>query len=98
MPDHGAHRSGTGGLDDRAAVNPGRTKVLIQTLAVGIQAGQVDEIDLMEITQLQFSLHLQRVMLGQHAHHVGTEQQFTIRAARYLFDFSQAKVMLLGNQ
>jgi hypothetical protein len=72
--------------------------VLVQALAVGVQAGQVDEIDLVKIAQLQLGLGLQRVMLGQHAHHVGAEQQFTISAARYLLDLGQAKVMLLGNQ
>ncbi|MNH13539.1 hypothetical protein D3C79_731140 [compost metagenome] len=72
--------------------------MLVQALPVGVQAGQVDEVDLVEIAQLQLGPGLQRVPVGQHAHHVGAEQQFAVGATRYLFYLGQAQVMLLGNQ
>ena len=98
LPDHGTYRGSTGGLDDRAAVHPRRTEVLVQALAVSVEAGQVDEIDLVKIAQLQLGPGLQRVPVRQHAYHVGAEQQFTVGATRYLLDLGQAQVMLLGHQ
>ncbi|KAF1067434.1 MAG: hypothetical protein GAK45_01658 [Pseudomonas citronellolis] len=96
LADHGAHRGHAVGFDHGAALDPGGVEGCIDLLPVAVHAGQVDEGLALEVLHTQAASLQQRMPAGQHAAHVGAQQQFTVGTRRRVGVFQQAEVEALA--